>query len=648
MDGVLINTEMRDKEFFDCLKGMPHAIIISDIAGVIVYANNKAEMFSGYASLKGKLRGDLIEKEAPAPDGIDTHLNKPVIEDGFLMDVNSKRQAILYSAAALIMDNKHYLVESFITRSDNMRLEQLIAMRSNQLQQIINLKNRSEIRVQREKSKLKTLLNNLSDALFLHDTEGKILEVNQKACDRLGYSKEEFMKLNVADIDSQVDQKYAAELLEKLHTRNHVRFETKHTARSGKEIDTEVIARMIDYEGKKAILGSARNVTLRKKYESELRQAKEKAEQSEKLKTAILNNISHELRTPLNGLLGFLDVLENDDISDEEKNEYIGVMKSSGSRLVNTVNNLIEVSMLDSGLSEVEKESFSLRRMIDELIEENKGRYVKQLERLSVQLDIEPGHDFVTTDKGKLRQLLLNLMDNAFKFTLKGTVKIMVYSNAKDLTVKIKDTGMGIPPERLSKVFMPFEQVDYSDTRRFEGNGMGLPVAQGMARHLGGTIEVSSVLDEGSVFTLKLPGVLGASEVKNKVSYHSKETKKKSSGKILVVEDDPANFTFLNAVLSKSGFKVYHSEDGLEAIEMATDGLGVDLVIMDLKLPQLNGIEATKAIKKERSDLPVIAYSAFVMNHEEHQAKEAGCDLFLPKPARKHQILEAIKKCLKQ
>jgi CheY-like chemotaxis protein len=168
-----------------------------------------------------------------------------------------------------------------------------------------------------------------------------------------------------------------------------------------------------------------------------------------------------------------------------------------------------------------------------------------------------------------------------------------------------------------------------------------------MARHLGGTIEVSSVLGEGSAFTLKLPGVLGASEVKNKVSYHSKE-KKESSAKILVVEDDPANFTFLNAVLSKNGFKVYHSEDGLEAIKMATNGLGVDLVIMDLKLPQLDGIEATKAIKKERSDLPVIAYSAFVMNHEERQAKEAGCDMFLSKPARKHQILEAINKCLKQ
>ena len=402
--------------------------------------------------------------------------------------------------------------------------------------------------------------------------------------------------------------------------------------------------------GKRKFIATLDDITDRKKMETELLISKEKAEMSEKLKAAFLNNISHEIRTPLNGMLGFLDLFENDydKIPLEDRKNFIEIMRRSGDRLVNTVTDIIEASKLDSGIIDVTKEKFDLEKVINEFHLETKHNYIDHLILFNVKIDPQLKNRQIETDKQKLLRVLRNLMDNAYKFTPKGTVTLEVKKVKSDLMFSIEDSGIGISSKDLKTIFEPFRQVDIELSRAFDGNGLGLTIASKLVNHLGGELLVESVPEKGSLFYFTLTNVFN-DDVKSGVPVYTQTSSSGSetAGKtILIAEDDEINYMFLQAVLEKKGCRLIHARNGKEAVELFNINPDIDLIIMDLKMPVMNGIDATFKIKKIDDTVPVIAHSAYVLNNEREQSLAAGCADYLPKPVKVEELIKTIEKHL--
>lgn len=361
--------------------------------------------------------------------------------------------------------------------------------------------------------------------------------------------------------------------------------------------------------------------------------AKEKAIESDNLKTAFIQNISHEIRTPLNGILGFGQLWAESDLSPEEKGRYFRTVEQSSSRMMNTVNDYIDMAMLVSGTMKAGFANHSLNALFSDMLPglssmcEQKG--------LDFTTDFPPDFDriMVKTDGELLKKILRHLSDNALKFTRKGRITLGCRIREKLLEFFVSDTGQGIAAEKVEKVFEMFSQEELAMTRGHEGSGLGLTISRGIVTMLGGTIRAESVKGEGSTFYFTIPfhGAV-AGEVQLRVSEGPAVVPAKPL--MLIAEDDQSNSEYMELVISKTGCEYLCAHDGAEAVELCRNHPEISFVMMDIKMPVMNGLEATRLIREFRPGLPIVALTAYAQTGDEQKILAAGCNEYYPKPVQ--------------
>lgn len=380
------------------------------------------------------------------------------------------------------------------------------------------------------------------------------------------------------------------------------------------------------------------------KYELEI--AKLKAEESDRLKTQFLNNMSHEIRTPMNGIIGFMGLLKSSDIDKKTQEEYINIINQSGERLVNTINDIIEVSKIETGATEIHIKQLNINSLIKTHIKFFKPQADAKNLQLSFISNIPESQAIIASDKTKLNSILINLIKNAIKFTDKGSIKVISKIENNNLKIAVRDTGIGIPEDRLEAVFKRFTQADMELTRKHEGSGLGLSICKSYAEMLGGNIGLESKLNEGSTFTLSLPYKPIENNALNDSDKPLPATAISKKGLILVAEDDEINFAYIKTILQRKNFNILHAENGKESIEILKNHPECNLVLMDLKMPVMSGLDATKIIREFNPDIPIIAQTAHAFTDDKETALGYGCTDFISKPYNKEKLLEIIGKHL--
>ena len=396
----------------------------------------------------------------------------------------------------------------------------------------------------------------------------------------------------------------------------------------------------------------ADNISAQKKVEKDLKKslkklqklnkklelAKNRAEESDNLKTAFLANLSHEIRTPMNGILGFTDLLKNDNLSTDMISKYVDIIQQSGNRLMNLIDDLIDISQIEANQVALEPQNTNLNDLIDGVYNFFEPRAVRKGLQFTCEKEINNTVD-IYVDKLKLEQVLTNLLNNAFKFTKEGTIRLKCYSSDEHLFFSVKDTGAGISADKKDVIFQRFHQADNTYLKGTEGMGLGLSISKSFVEKMGGEIWVESEIGKGSEFFIRLPFVTFGEEDKDTGNPATVFDKKIN---ILVAEDDKINYLFLKEMLKTENIKVLHAKDGQEAVQLFYEHPETDIILMDLKMPVMNGIDATREIRKKDTHIPIIALTAYVSESDKQRALNAGCADFISKPVRKDMLLEKL------
>lgn len=380
------------------------------------------------------------------------------------------------------------------------------------------------------------------------------------------------------------------------------------------------------------------NVRLKTSLEHKLIVEKEKAEAANRLKTAFLNNISHEVRTPINGILGFGSMLVEPGITQEEKNEYYSVLQGSCNRLIQTITSFMDISLLTSGNMLVAKKKFSLNFFLKNIYNHYRKKNKNSHVDLVFEWDSKRDDIFIETDEDLLKKLFHHVLENAFKFTNEGQVRMGYTCKEGILEFFVNDNGIGIDPAILRHIFEPFVQEDSRVSRGYEGSGLGLSISRGVAELLGGTLSLVSEKGKGTQVTVTFP-------LANMIYVNDKADRKDAECKepvVLIAEDDPVNLMYMETLLRQADINCISVVDGKQAVEACSINTTIRVVLMDLKMPVMGGLEATRKIKKLRTDLAVIAVTAHAMKGDREAALDAGCDDYLSKPYNRSILLNKV------
>ena len=393
------------------------------------------------------------------------------------------------------------------------------------------------------------------------------------------------------------------------------------------------------------IWGTQTDITDKRKAEMELIKAKEKAEESDRLKSAFLANMSHEIRTPMNGILGFADLLKQPQLSGEQQQEYIRIIESSGTRMLNILNDIIDISKIEAGLMKVTLSETN----INEQIEYIHTFFLPETERKGLFFFVKPflpsNEVTIKTDREKIYAIMTNLIKNAIKFTDKGSIELGYSKKGEFIDFFIKDTGMGIAKERQQAIFERFIQADISDKRAFQGAGLGLSITKAYVEMLGGQIWCESKENKGSEFHFTIPYITVSERGTDiEVKYEDKYGTHINKMKVLIAEDDEISDLFITIFLEKYNCELLHVKTGVDAVETCRKHPDIDLVIMDIKMPEMNGYDATENIRLFNKKVIIIAQTAFALTGDKEKAIESGCNDYIAKPINQAALSALIRK----
>ena len=388
----------------------------------------------------------------------------------------------------------------------------------------------------------------------------------------------------------------------------------------------------------------------RKKNEDELKKALKKATESDRLKSAFLTNMSHEIRTPMNGILGFTELLKESGLTGDDQQDYIEIIEKSGARMLNTINDIISISKIESGQMEVNLQESNINEQIEFLY----AFFKPEMERKEMQFlfrnSLPSNEAIIKTDSEKVYTILTNIVKNAIKFSEKGSIEfgytLKKESKPSVLEFYVKDTGIGIPKDRQKAIFERFIQADITDSRAFQGSGLGLSISKAYVEMLGGKIWVESEEGEGSSFYFTLPYT--SEKIKEKNAKNEVLTPVEDASinnlKILIAEDDETSEMLISIAVKKFGKEIISVRTGTEAVAACRNNRDIDLVLMDIDMPEMNGYEATRQIRKFNKDVIIIAQTAYALLGDNEKAIAAGCDDYIPKPIKTDELLKKIEK----
>ena len=508
------------------------------------------------------------------------------------------------------------------------------------------------------------MADNMPDLLWAKDLDKRYIFVNKAVCDSylqasdtnfpIGKTREELMRIEREKYPDNPDWhnigRYNADSDEVIiQTRKAGVFEEFGNIQ-GEFCYLDVRkAPIIDENGEMVgIVGSARDVSLQKKTEIELIAAKERAEEADRLKTSFLANMSHEVRTPMNSILGFITLMQETNPSEEEQKEYFAIVKQGGERLMNTINDIIDISRIDSGQMQLnlsETNITELNSLILALTLPDAKEKKLTLSMADTPLDTSI---LLKTDRNKLYTVLIKLLRNAIKYTKIGQVQFGCTCDDEFLNYFVKDTGIGIAKNRHNDIFNRFVQVDASINRDYEGSGLGLSLCKAYVEMMGGTIWLESEEGVGSTFYFRIPILpLTPDETKAYSKDHSKSFEPTQRLNILIVEDDPGSFEYLSLILKRAKHHVSHTFTGFEAVELCRQKNSFDVILMDVKLPGIDGYETTRRIRDYNTEIPILAVSAFAFTEDHERAIKAGCNDYITKPVNKDVLLRRLEQLKK-
>ena len=382
------------------------------------------------------------------------------------------------------------------------------------------------------------------------------------------------------------------------------------------------------------------------KINEELRNAKEKAEESDRLKTAFLANVSHEIRTPMNGILGFTNLLKKNDIPENEKNSYIEIIHKSGERLMGVINDIIDISKIEAGLIKLNYTQTNLREQTEYIYNLFKPETEVKNIKFKLKATISAKESVINTDKEKVYAILANLVKNAIKFTDEGSIEIGYSIKDGFAEFHVKDTGSGVEKEKYAYIFERFRQGSESMNRKYEGAGLGLSISKAYVEMLGGKIWVTENKSKGSVFYFTIPvEPIHIIEKEEKISKKINELKlPEDKLKILIAEDDEISEILIAKVVDSISREIIRVKSGEAAVEACLDNPDIDLVLMDLRMSGLDGKEATRKIREFNKDVVIIAQTAFAFAGDKEKALKSGFNDYISKPIEHTALIEMIQK----
>ena len=500
-------------------------------------------------------------------------------------------------------------------------------------------------KLQESEDTYRNIFNNAQVGLFRTRIEdGKILEANENIAKMTGYdTREEFIE-NYVPSESYVDEGVREKMVQEIQSKGYVdKFEARFYNRNRDIVWTSYSARVFPEKG--WIEGVLEIITERKNIELDLKSALKKATESDRLKTAFLHNMSHEVRTPMNGILGFSQLLKTPGLSSDDQENYIKLIEESSDRLLNTITDLLNISLIESEQVKVSISNTNINELNKELFSFFKPEVEKNGMKLFLKSTLPTYKAIVKTDGTKLSGILTILIRNAIKFSTKGSIAFGCIEKNNSLEFYVKDDGIGIPKNRQKAIFERFVQADIEDENVFEGSGLGLSIAKAYVEILGGKIWVESEEGSGTQFFFTIPQIIeNKEEIAEEIKTETIIEKEKKRLKVLIVEDDDFSKMHIDIIMKKISSEILHATNGIEAIELCKQNPDIDLILMDIRLPRMNGYEATQEIRKFNKSVFIIAETAYALVGERQKAENAGCDKYISKPIKKENLLSIIAK----
>lgn len=650
-DELLKSSELRYRRLFESAKD---GILILDAeTGMIMDANPYLIELLGYTG--------------------DQFLEKAIWEIGFFKDIIANKQKFEELQQQEYVRYEDLPLET--TRGKKINVEFVSNVYLENHKKVIQcnirditLRKKAELAYHQSEEKFRLIMENSADAVFIIDHNGKYLFFNQAVTDMLGYSPEEIKQKSLADFMLKNKRSNFNALFEEVLNKGKIYAEIEMIRKNRNRILTDFYMILLPNG---LIYCMFKNITMRRETELLLKQksrqfkqqnkeyqqlnsqliqsnlklisAVGKAEENDSLKTAFLQNMSHEIRTPMNGILGFSDLLKNPHLSGEDQQKYIRIIEQSGRRMLNIINDIVDISKIETGQIDL----FIQDTNVNDLLRHLHTFFEPEAELKGLELNCELSltNEFsrIETDNIKLIQILSNLLKNALKFTETGSISFGYNLRKNMLEFYVKDTGIGIKPEMQEIIFDRFRQVDISIARNYEGAGLGLAISKAFILKLGGKIWMKSEFSKGANFYFNIPYRI------SKSNHVSKKPERLPGGRlqninILITEDDSTSMLLLKKVLEFEKANLFFASNGQEAFKIARTTPELQIILMDLKMPVMDGYTATQMIKRIKPEITIIAQSACAFSNDQDEAIKSGCDDYIRKPINIEMLLEIIHK----
>jgi PAS domain S-box-containing protein len=488
------------------------------------------------------------------------------------------------------------------------------------------------------------------DAITITDTEnGTFIKVNDGFCQLTGYQVDEVIGKSSRELQLWYNAKERNHFVEELGKKGVVKnMQVKMRNKDG-SINTVLFSgTTIVLNGKKHMLAIARGIEDLVRTKEELVKAKEKAQESDRLKTVFLQNMSHEIRTPMNAIIGFANLMPEYFEDKEKLLEFTQIINQRGSDLLEIINEILEFSKIEAGQLPVHLEPCNLSDIFEE-IKDFFSNYCKKINKEYIDFVVNPCWRpklFIITDRVKLKQIFINLIYNAFKFTQEGRIEMGCNLNKEGLIqFYVSDTGPGIPEDKQAVIFERFMQVDGTSYR--QGFGLGLAIVKGLVELLGGTISLESKVNEGSKFLFSIQYAAASRENETPEVFDGEDLPDFSSLTVLVVEDDEYSVKYINEILKRKVIHLHYVNTGKKAVDFALSN-HVDIILMDIRLPEMQGYEAARIIKEKKPEIKIIAQTAYASTEDQLKALDSGCDDYISKPINQKLLFAKICNILRE